>query len=103
MRDERASLRRDRRRRLLRRLELRAMQQADGGLKLRVLVPVRRDVGVRAFFLLGPVLEMAEQRGFTQARDLALEVVRDVLEDGDVGLDAPSLNRTARRRVVERG
>src|SRR5579872_603315 len=78
------------------------MQKIDRRDELLVILGVRRDIGLRALLLVVAVLQMALERGFALRIVLALQIVRHILEDLDVGIDALGLNRAAGWRVVTR-
>src|SRR5215207_8998550 len=80
-----------------------AAQVLEGGDELLVLRRIRRDVGRRAaLLLLVGVLEVAAQAGLALSLVLALELLRDLLEDDLVGVDALGLDRASGRREVAR-
>ena len=72
--------------------------------ELDVVLRIRRNIGDRAGAFLGLVLalDMAAQGAFTRRLHPAAQLFRHRLLDPDIGLDAGSLDRGARRRVVER-
>src|SRR5205807_3401438 len=84
-------------------IDLGAAQQLVGERQRLVILRVRRDVGLRAGFLLALRLEVAAQRRFALRIAASLELVGHVLQHLDVGRNAFRLDRATRGREVARG
>src|SRR5262249_55415672 len=67
-----------------------------------VVLRIRRDVGLRAGLLLAVALEVATQRRLSARVGPLLELIRNFLQDLDVGRDALGLDRAPGRREVAR-
>src|SRR3984893_19132270 len=87
------------------RIALHATQEIERERELLVVLRIRRNVGGGAgqLFLLVAILEMAAQRRLAACLDLTLELVRQILNELDIGRDAFGLNRAAGGREVARG
>src|SRR3954468_6618790 len=75
-----------------------AAQVIVGGEELLVLGRVRRDIGGGTALLLA-ILEVTAQACLTLGLVLALQLVRDLLQDLLIRVDALRLDRAAGRRV----
>src|SRR5580704_16492616 len=79
-----------------------AAQEVERHFQRRVVLLIRRHVGLRAGLFAALGLEVAAQRRFALGVGPRFEVVRHVLQHLDVGRDALGLDRAARRREVAR-
>src|SRR5205814_7541487 len=79
-----------------------AAQQLQGEAERLVVLRIRRHVGLRTSLLLALRLKVAAQGRLALGIGARFELVRDVLEDLDIGRDALGLDRAAGRREVAR-